>query len=282
MLSNIKSVEIEIHSLCNRRCQWCPNIEFKRDKKHIMDENIYLKALHELNDNHFNGVISYSRYNEPMYDIELLKLRTKQAKEILPHIKLVTNTNGDYLTRENLEGLYIDELSIMDYDCKGLECCYDKLKEIGITIKSCSAQYIYGQFNDMKIVYCIDWPKHAQLENRGGFLNKDIKINNIELQWKNDKQQRVVSCHEPEYFIAIDYNGNVTPCCHIRSDNPNHEKYILGNINNSPLVNIYYGSKAINFRAIMSSDNYNKYFDCCKYCQKEPGRYTRNNPGINF
>lgn len=45
----------------------------------------------------------------------------------MPLATLVTNTNGDFLTKKNLHNLYIDELSIMDYDNKGIEYCKNKL-----------------------------------------------------------------------------------------------------------------------------------------------------------
>lgn len=289
MLNEIRLVEIEIHSMCNRTCQWCPNTKFKRDKLIKMPFNMYIKILKELKNNNFNGVITYSRYNEPMLDIELLKTRVAQAKKILPDIKLVSNTNGDYLTKTNLEDLYIDELSIMDYDCTGKEKCIEKLKSIGAEIKYIKDQYIYAQFKKMSIVYCVDWPKYINLEDRGGFFNskpiyyKDLKANKtIQMTWKNNKDKRITPCLEPTYFIGIDYTGAVTPCCHIRSDNPAHSNYILGNLQYESLAKIFNSQKSLLIRKYLKEGIVEQYPSACKRCQKGAGRYTRNEPKINY
>lgn len=81
-------------------------------------------------------------------------------------MQLVSNTNADYLSKNNLENLYIDELSIMDYDCVGKEKCIEKLTIAGAMITHIEDHYIYVIFNEMKIIYCIDWPKHIQLRER--------------------------------------------------------------------------------------------------------------------
>ncbi|MFW6007780.1 MAG: SPASM domain-containing protein [archaeon] len=283
MLKDVRMIEIEIHSYCNRVCEWCPNNKIYRHDFNDLPENLYLKILNELKNNYFNGVISFSRYNEPLYDSLLINKRTKQAKEILPNIKLVTNTNGDYLREQNIKDLYIDELTIMDYDCKGLEKCKEKLINANIKIDALDYPYIYGHYNNMKILYYINWPNFAEIEDRGGFLtyHKTFSTNN-DMNWKNNKEKRKRPCYEPKYFIAIDYNGNVMPCCHLRSDNEDHKKMILGNIKNESLVEIYHSPKAKYIRNTMSLKNNNKYFNCCKYCQKDPGRYTRNKSGINY
>lgn len=286
-MKNVRSIEVEIHSYCNRKCDWCPNKKIDRSFCEIMPLQTYKNLLNNLKTNNFNGVISFSRYNEPMSNIKLLKEYTKIAKEILPNIKLVSNTNGDYFFEENLKDLNIDELSIMDYDCKGVDYCISKLKNNNITITSIENNNIYGTYKNMKIVYVANWAKHILLENRGGFLNSDIyyfdkELNqNIRMKWKNECTLRNEVCYEPIYFIAIDYNGNVMPCCHMRSDNVKHVPYILGNINNTSLQNIYMSKKAIEFRNYMSTSQETYAFPCT-YCQKKAGRYTRNEPSILY
>ena len=79
-----------------------------------------------------------------MADIDLLKLRINQARSIMPHIKLVSNTNGDFLHKNSLEGLLIDDLSVMDYDCIGEKACIHRLKELDTDITKVNYPYIHA------------------------------------------------------------------------------------------------------------------------------------------
>jgi len=174
MLNGIRCVEIEVNGFCNRKCLWCPNYRLKRDKPVEMPEETYLKILCELKDNNFQGTISYSRYNEPMADMMLLKKRLKQAKGILPGIRLVSNTNGDFFNEGNLKDLLLDELSIMDYDCIGLKKCIDRLNKVNSKIDRIEYPFIYARHENISILYFVDWPVNALLVDRGGFLNSDM------------------------------------------------------------------------------------------------------------
>jgi MoaA/NifB/PqqE/SkfB family radical SAM enzyme len=281
-MKDIRLVEVEIHSYCNRKCAWCPNQFIDRTEMKIMPEDMYFKILLDLKRAGYRGVISYSRYNEPMADIDLLKRRTETAKLLLPEVKLVTNTNGDYLSYEALNGLKIDELTIMDYDCAGMDICIERLKECHVKITKAEYPFIYGTFGNMKILYYVDWPMHARFEDRGGSL----------IEYSDER--RKIPCYEPKHFIGIDYNGNVMPCCHMRSDNPKHKNYIQGSVLTSSLENIYNSPKAIAIREITSTmkitpiqikligvDLKNLYYPCM-YCTKNGGRYTRDNPSIDY
>jgi len=287
-LDEMRKAEIEIQSKCNRRCAWCPNKSIDRHSEQFqMPENTYLRVLNELKDNDFakdwnGGYISYSRYNEPMLNIELLKKRVQQARDILPNVTLVSNTNGDYMSKSNLEGLILNELSVMDYNCKGVEYWTEKLKDCGVTITSTDDYAIRGTHKNIGVIKCmIDWPLNNKLETRAGFLKEDIYFKGKKVEWANNKEIRTEPCYEPANFIAIDYNGNVMPCCHFRSDIKEHEPFILGNVNNTSLTDIYKGDKAESFIKLMASKAYEKYPEACRNCQKYGGRYTRECPSID-
>ncbi len=262
-IKDVRLVEIEIHSYCNRKCEWCPNKFIDRSFKQYLNEEIYIKTLNNLKNTKYNGVMSYSRYNEPMALPELLKERVRQAKQILPDVKLVSNTNGDFLSKKNLNGLLLDELTIMDYQCIGLENCLKKLNDVDVNIISIKdSKFIYAEKNDIKILYYVNWPKYAKIEDRGGSL----------LEYQDNKRFR--PCLEPTYFIGIDYNGNVMPCCHMRSDNKFHEQYILGNIYKQKLSKIYNSNKSQNIR--LNAKTCPEKLNPCTYCTKEMGRYTKD------
>lgn len=270
MFENIRLIEIEVHNFCNRTCKWCPNSFIDRKKEYFgLDEDAYERLLQELRSENYKGAISYSRYNEPFASIKNLKARVLRAKELLPNVKRVTNTNGDYISAKNLDDLYIDELSIMDYDNKGIEWCTNKLKEVGAVITKSEYPHVFADYKDMKIIYYVDWPKnHIAIVDRGGSLDIGEKV---ERKW---------GCMEPTHFVGVDFNGSVVPCCNIRSDFDKHKDYILGNINDQTLEEIYFGDKATKFREDVAAG---RLYEPCRYCHKNPGRYTRDGaPGIEY
>jgi len=91
-----------------------------------------------------------------------------------------------------------------------------------------------------------------------------------ELKWKNNREKRIVPCPEPTYFINITYDGYVMPCCHLRADIPEHQEFILGNVKDDTLEDIYYSDKAKKFRERLTVEN-GDYPEPCKYCQKIRG-----------
>jgi radical SAM protein with 4Fe4S-binding SPASM domain len=113
MFEDVKIIELEIHSYCNRRCPFCANSYIDRHSGKIkMPERIFKKIIDELAELKYNGVISFSRYNEPFADRELLKRRIRYIRKKLPNVIIVSNTNGDFDTK----GIDIDQITEMDYD----------------------------------------------------------------------------------------------------------------------------------------------------------------------
>lgn len=206
----------------------------------------------------YNNYISFSRYNEPLANIPYLLKSISILKKYAPSAKYVTNTNGDFLTKDNIKQLiwYIDELTVMDYDCNGREDLRKILNNV-ITVNNVD----YGELNGMKV--CINHNTFDK-NSRGGILDEYNCHRNID------------KCFEPIYFMAIDYNGNAMPCCNFRSDYSKHKKFMLGNLYNTSLLDIIkYNSEKIN-----------KLTNClyieCKVCNKITGRYTRDNSSILY
>jgi radical SAM protein with 4Fe4S-binding SPASM domain len=105
----------------------------------------------------------------------------------------------------------------------------------------------------------------GKINNRAGSLG-------IEKKYIRD-----FPCYEPNYFIGIDYTGDVVPCCNIRSDINNHKPYVLGNVKDNALGDILNSIFAIKFRRCVNNLNFPVV---CKSCSKESGRYTSENPSI--
>lgn len=292
MFNHIRRIDFEFQSYCNRECDWCPNKDIKRDFHEEMIEETYLQFLMDLSKNNFGArsifynyidieensynetspYFSFSGYQEPFSNLDLLRKRAEQAYNILPStIEISANTNGDFLTKDSLEDLYLTNISIMDYDNKGIEHWVSKFKELNIAIVDINynTEIISGMHRFVNQVTCqCNWIKHASLENRGGFFKREDLKN---VKWNNEMQERDFPCIEPSYYLTINYNGDVMPCCHMRHDNLNHKEFIMGNINEKSITEIYMSDKFIEFRQQLG--NQNLFPEVCKYCQKR--RYER-------
>lgn len=270
---NIKSIEIETFSFCNRQCWFCPNSFLDRHTGNIeMPEKLYLRILEQLAEINFSETLSFSRYNEPLSQKELILKRIRQARKFLPNATLTTNTNGDYVTQEYIDDLCtagLNSLNIQYYLQENEEFStinvleyFEKLSaKIGLAYRICREQEgrIEIEFNHPKmkiIARARDFRKNGC--TRGDSLETIAKT------------KRKTGCLVPYTAVFIDYNGCVMPCCNLRSDFPAHKKYILGDCNNEPLNEIFNNTKTLSFRK-----NVKGYprIDMCKNCNFASGYY---------
>ena len=243
MIDQIRLIEIELFSFCNRTCTFCPNHYIDRiSENKILPQPVFQELIQELKNKSFNGVISFSRYCEPFAFRSILEERIKYIRTHLPNVKLICNTNGDY----DWEGIDLDELTIMDYDFK--------LKKEELRV-----------YNREQKPYIVRKMRLGKINNRGGALK--IKKTFI----------RDFPCYEPSYFVGIDFNGSVNPCCNIRSDVKTHEEYVLGNLKTTSLTSILESQNATTFRRNVKSCNFSSV---CLSCSKKAGRYTADTPNI--
>lgn len=245
-------IEVEVFSYCNRRCDFCPNAIIDRHSdNHLMPETIYLDLLRRLADYGFTGRLAFSRYNEPLADRVILT-RLAQARATIPNILLHTNTNGDYLNREyliELRAAGLDSISVQDYSQGGHQLdvrqAADFLAARAETLGCPTGKWRY-QIN----------PGELALLAKMGNFHLEIRTRNFShlgnsrghLVGNVPENPRRAPCFEPHNGLYIDYNGNAMPCCNLRSDAEEHRSFILGNIAESPLEDIYFGAAATRLR----------------------------------
>jgi len=304
---HIRRIDIELHSFCNRTCEWCPNKTYLRNKQVRMEDWVFEKVINELAESGFGTkrrfmedgvnfertftndqpILSFLGYMEPMADMKNFRSKLKYAIENLPpNIEFLSHTNGDYLTKENLEDLPLTTLGVMDYDNLGPEYWANKLTELGCLVmedENINSQgyvlAIHKLINNIRVT--TNWTENSELENRAGALSKDEDVIKM-MGWRNGAEKRTTPCAEPTYFMNITYDGNVMPCCHMRSDIPMHEDYILGNVKENTLQEIYYSEKAEKFREKLTVPM-GDYPDPCKNCQKHrSGTFTDAPNGFKY
>jgi len=136
------------------------------------------------------------------------------------------------------DGLDYDYLTVTDYDNKLYECC------------------------DEKKGFRIMRPRN--LCDRAGTVS-------------HLSAKRTVPCYEPERTIVIDYTGNVSLCCNFRFECTSHRLFYFGNVEHTNLYDIYYSTRAEQFRKDVREM---RFPNPCTGCIMHPGRFARLNPKL--
>lgn len=243
---SVHMVEIEIFSYCNRRCWFCPNSTADRlTSNKLMPSEMYSSIIDDLASIEFTGMISYSRYNEPLADRVILE-RLKEARVKLPNTLLHTNTNGGYLNRDYLELLYdtgMRSLNIQLYLGNNDEYNQEAIKSRAAqTLKRVAvpSQVIRDEpgvwyeerleFRDMTI----------RMYGRNFSINGTSRGDQVDI---HRSYRRTAPCLMPFWSVYIDYNGSIVPCCNFRSDIAAHFNYVSGDLSKGDKLFQVYASK---------------------------------------
>jgi hypothetical protein len=245
--ASVNQVEIEVFTYCNRACWFCPNSHIdRRSANRFMDESLYLRILSELAEIDYNKVITYSRYNEPLANRIFLQ-RLREARAALPRACLSTFTNGDYLTRPYLDELRdagLNRIHVMTYlgddepfsDTKILTRMMSKVADLGLPCEFTLATEGVGYW--------------ASLSYDG--MEVDLGAKNFAVAGTDRGKLVQVSpyvrtswCPLVFRHVYIDWNGCVVPCCNIRSDAPEHVKYIVDDLSAGRSIFEAYASSSL-------------------------------------
>lgn len=230
----VQRVEVETHSYCNRRCNYCPNEVGDRlgeNKRMTMAHwQLILANLQEIDYAH-NLVLQ--SYNEPLADRAIVE-RIREAKEALPKARILIYTNGDYLDRDYLDALSQAGLDYMHVSIHtrhdGTYSDVDALNLIAKLVRRLGYPIRYSQMLSQQLIVArIPHPR------------VDIEVRSINYTQHGNDRAGVVSivkkpplrkapCHFPFAHFYVGFNGNITPCCHVRGDLPAMSDYLYGNL----------------------------------------------------
>jgi cyclic pyranopterin phosphate synthase len=210
-------ISIECNSYCNRFCSFCTRTYDNREKVR-MPLTLIEKTLNELRDANFGGLISFHYYNEVFTDKRIYKL-FEMCKALDLNNYLVTN--GDFLTRENVErlGTYnIKEFTLSLYDSKDRKDFEERSK-----------QYI----KDYQLT-SYDW-ELIILNGGEGFTNRAGYVDHVE-----EKVELPVkaACSKIVKKVDVRYDGEVVMCCL-----DYYGLHSIGNINDRNIIDIWYGDQ---------------------------------------
>lgn len=112
----VNYVEIEISSLCNRKCDYCPSSKSNRIRE-LLPKEFFLKIITELQSIDYSGNLAFHQYNEPLLEFEYLIECIRIARTMLPEARLLLYTNGDFLTQNVYELLIREGINEMHISC---------------------------------------------------------------------------------------------------------------------------------------------------------------------
>jgi radical SAM protein with 4Fe4S-binding SPASM domain len=270
--NRLEHIEIETHGYCNRKCEFCPNsLVGRMDKSQILPEDVFNRIINELSDIEFQGIIKLHRYNEPLA-LNLIFDRIAYARKKLPQAMLAFHTNGDYVTFDILrqcEQKGLDFLFIRCYiDYKVHE---SKLRDVA---KQQCVEYL--RKHKLKAKYLKKAGENLvnykiPMKKMGVFLSVPDLINYVgdrggALKELSGKEIRTSPCVSPFKQMFIDWTGDVLPCCNLRSDIQSHKNYILGNVKNSPLQDIFFSDTSSKVRKMLAG--FGEKTGPCTYCSR--------------
>lgn len=241
-------IEISESGTCNRSCSFCPRSspDYK-DIKEFISTNLIEKIAKELSEYSYEGLILFSGFVEPLLDKNIFNL-ISILRKYLPKSRIEMVTNGDVLNEKRAKKLYESGLStllVSVYDSK------EDAERLESLLKKCNLNE--SQFKIRHRYLPQDKDFGITLSNRSGMMeNAEYKIVSL-------KEPLRAQCHYPFYTFFIDYTGEVLICSHDWG-----KKYIVGNIKENKIIDIWNGHKFNKARELLGKSN--RKFSPCNKC----------------
>lgn len=231
---SVSRVEVETHSFCNRRCNYCPNVVGDRlgqnKQMHLDHWKMILSDLAEID---FSGNFVFTSYNEPLADRSILE-RLAEARAACPKARLIIYTNGDYLN-----AAYLDEIASAGLDYlhvsihtrhNGQYSDVDALNLISKLERRVQRPITYQTLRPGNFVIAVMPHPSLEVEVRAINYNQHGTDRAGLVDVVKTPPARTAPCHFPFAHFHVGFSGNVTPCCHIRSDAAEHAQFLYGNL----------------------------------------------------
>ena len=229
-LDFFRIVDVEITTMCNRSCGYCPVSTQSAKKKKTMDMSTYHRLINQLKTLSFRGELNFGGYGEPLLDRRIFDM-LRIARGRLPRSVLITvHTNGDFFNDEHLE--YFEKHDIRAY----------------ITLHDDNEQsrYFFERFSGHPNVFIRYNPSEDYLTTRGGAV--DVK----------KKEIKRICVHAP-LMLKVNSSGDVVICAE-----DFHSQNTFGNINGMPLLDIWTLPEYSRIRKGLASGN--PELQICEHC----------------
>jgi 2-deoxy-scyllo-inosamine dehydrogenase (SAM-dependent)/8-amino-3,8-dideoxy-alpha-D-manno-octulosonate transaminase len=233
-------VEIEINSMCNRKCPYCPN-SFASRPSGFMSRELFDRIIAELSEIGFDGRISYHFYGEPLLDRRLPDL-VSYTKEHLPDATPEIVSNGDFLDLERFRDYLrrgLDHFLITQHDNampRNLQSLVDAITD------------------DEREHITIRFARDRKMINRSGLIER----------FGRPDGSLAVPCDWALTSMVVTFEGNVVLCC-----NDYFEKEVMGNVASGSLRDVWTGARFTALREALSRGDRTQS-ELCRPCDYVP------------
>lgn len=261
----IKNIEIEISSACNRRCDYCPQSLVAREQT-LLPLETFRKIIEELAALDYRGSIAFHQYNEPLLVPEHLFACIATVRQQLPRSSCILFTNGDLMTPELLDRLAESGIAQVTMTCHTAPGqTFDPEKMLGRIVLRTQKLHLPLQLamnNDS--IFNITKYKNMQISIRSTNFSE---VGYDRLQTVPGGRKNIISpnrniCCQLFHYLHITYKGNIPLCCECCDDIEKVKPYILGNIVETPLIDVFE-------KKLMQIQNYmfGTLPQCCTPCK---------------
>lgn len=273
---------IEPTNHCNLECIMCPNGTTQMTaEKGYMDYEFYKKIIDEIKDHTSTIVLALG--GESMIHPDFFKM-IKYARN--NKIKVMLNTNATLLNEKNAQLLLESGVSYISFAFDGFnKSMYEKARKGAKFEKTLNNILHFLRLrkkdgkNDpftilsilmLELEECSDEEKQLFLDKFNGLID-DIRLREVSTWGSTFKGTDKFNYRNNDFFhgpcsrlwssICIAWNGDVLPCIY----NMNHE-YVLGNLKESSLLEIWNNKKSVALRKSMINGTYLDVSPLCENC----------------
>lgn len=261
--NSVYYIELEISSLCNRHCSYCPQSVISR-KRELLPINIFEKVMKELKTIEFDGGIAFHQFNEPLLELNHLCECIKCARKYLPNARLVLYTNGDLLNPrlcKLLKKLGIDKFYITcqldnneqwdkDLAYKKVKTMKRKLHRVFGTIEMSDNTVSFLSIKLLRFIFKLKehsfiglkkYPTIFQIESTDFHRTGSNRLGaiNINAQQKTNERNCTYFCSSMIHGVHISYKGNAYLCCDCCEDTVEAKSYLLGSIYENSIFELF-------------------------------------------
>lgn len=268
------TISIEIASLCNRKCAWCP-VAYNERPDERMDGGTLMRILADLKALNYNGRVELYIYNEPTRELTYLINTITLVRHMLPRATIMIATNGDYLRGTgNILGLYAAGLNQLLINCytKGLLERRSKwVAALPQDIKRDSGVYS-NTGPRSRIIDIVD--KHDPESFGKGVFSLVNRAGNIPQLKPALKTPVTRMCVKPFRILNINWKGEALVCCQ-----DYHGKVKIGSVLKHGVEGLWNHQVMQEYRRKLYVKD--RSLPLCRECDCHAGAYPHNVPNPN-
>lgn len=264
------TISIEISSLCNRKCDWCP-VAYNERPDERMSGAVLAKILADLKSIDYAGRVELYIYNEPTRELEHLMAVIALVRHALPRACIMIATNGDYLrSTGTILRLYAAGLNQLLINCytRGLYArrkhkLVDDLPDSILRDVS-----VYSNTGANKRIIAIE-DKHDPKAFGAGVFSLTNRAGNIVQFRKAVTKPLSRMCVRPFRILNINWKGDAILCCQ-----DYHGRVVAGNVLSHSISDIWNGPVFTKYRKALYAKD--RSLPLCSVCDCHAGAYPHN------